>query len=200
MMRSSISLRGLLLVALSSFALAGCGGGGGNNGGGCTTFGAVCLYTPLEPAARTPCGDVTEYCDPTSTAAPNLACLTTPKSDGSGPSQVTLTGFVHVFSSGPDSANVSIALFAASDLAGGADPTTVTPLAHTVAMLDPTTQRACDALAANGCSIPSATGCTLPVCNDGLDGRTDPRWGLGLGLRVVRALVRLEQALTARPS
>jgi hypothetical protein len=138
-------------------------------------FGAVCLFPPLDPAARTPCGDVTEYCDKTSQSAPNLGCLTTPKPDGSGPATTTLSGFVHVFSSGPDSGNVFVALYDAAALAGGADPTTLTPLAQTVAMLDPATQRACDATAANGCSIPSATGCTLPKCNDGLMGRTDDR-------------------------
>src|SRR5947207_2620185 len=41
--------------------------------------------------------------------------------------------------------------------------------------LDPATQRACDATAANGCVVPSATGCMLPKCNDGLMGRTDDR-------------------------
>jgi hypothetical protein len=161
-----------------AFFFAGCGGNTNNNsdgGGSCTNFGPVCLSAPLTTAARTPCGDVTEYCDKTSTAAPNLSCLTTPKSDGSGPATVTLTGFVHAFSAGPDSGGVSLALYDAATLAGGADPMTVTPIAKTVAMLDPATQRACDLVAANGCSIPSATGCTLPKCNDGLSGRTDDR-------------------------
>jgi hypothetical protein len=90
-----------------------------------------------------------------------------------GPSKVTLTGFVHVFSSGPDSTNVSLAIYDAAALSGGADPKSATPLQTTTATLDPATQRACDASAANGCSIPSATGCQLPKCNDGLQGRTD---------------------------
>lgn len=159
-----------LVLAL---ALIGCGGSNDTNRTGCTPFGAVCLFTPLEAANRTPCGDVTEYCDKTATAAPNLACLTAPKPDGSGPATVTLTGFVHVFSSGPDSGNVTVQLFDAAQLQGGGEPTN--PITQVVAMLDPATQRACDGTAANGCSIPSATGCTLPKCNDGLNGHSDDR-------------------------
>ena len=86
---------------------------------------------------------------------------------------MTLTGFVHVFSSGPDSGNVTVTVYDAAALAGGADPVSVTPLGQTVAMLDPTTQRACDALAANGYSVPITASCTLPKCNDGIDGRSD---------------------------
>jgi hypothetical protein len=154
---------------MKSFVLAllltGCGNSPNNNNSGCTTFGGVCLFPPLDPAARTACGDVTEYCDKTATAAPNLACLASPKLDGSGPATTRLTGFVHVFSSGPDSEGLTIAVYDAAALAGGADPATVTPLASTVAALDPATRRACDRTAANGCSIPSATGCQIPKCN-----------------------------------
>src|SRR5258706_8168557 len=130
----------LLLLAL----VAACGGKTNNNGDGggpaCTAFGAVCLFTPTGPATRTPCGDVTEFCDPTSTPKPNLACLTgTPAPRPPTPATVTLTGFVHVFSSGPDSKNVSIAVYDAVQLKGGALPSTLTPLATQVAMLDAAT-------------------------------------------------------------
>jgi hypothetical protein len=160
-----------------AFLLMGCGDGNNNNMmmTGCTQLGGVCLFAPLTIAARTACGDVTEYCSEDGSTTPNLACLTTPKSDGTGPAKVTLTGFVHVFSSGPDSSNVSVAVYDAAALQGGADISTVTPIAQTVAQLDPATQRACDASAANGCSIPLAGGCTLPVCNDGLGGHSDDR-------------------------
>jgi hypothetical protein len=163
-------MRGLILVGV---LVAGCGSGSGGNGGGCTQFGAVCLFPPTQAAVRTACGDVTEYCDSGAQPMPNLTCLATPKSDGSGPATVTLTGFVHVFSSGPDSTNVLVAVYDAASLANGADPKNVSPIAMTTATLDPSTQRACDATAANGCSIPSASGCALPVCNDGLNGHND---------------------------
>jgi hypothetical protein len=160
-----------------AFLLMGCGDNSNNNMmmTGCTQLGSVCLFAPTVPAARTPCGDVTEYCATDGTTAPNLSCLVTPKMNGAGPSTVTLTGFVHVFSSGPDSANVSVAVYDAATLASGSDIAAVQPIAQTVAMLDPATQRACDATAANGCSIPLAGGCTLPVCNDGLNGHGDDR-------------------------
>jgi hypothetical protein len=155
---------------------AGCSGNGGPATTGCVAFGPVCLFPTLAPAQRTGCGDVVEYCDARGSGAPNLACL-----GGAGPappaapSTVTLTGFVHAFSAGPDTTGLSVTVLDAAALAGGADPATVTPLAATVVSLDPATQRACDRDAARGCSLPSATGCTLPRCNDGLGGRVDDR-------------------------
>jgi hypothetical protein len=163
---------------LLALLLAGCGKGstGSDAGSSCTSFGGVCLYAPTQPAARTACGEVAEFCDATATPAPNLGCLTSaPPMRPDKPATLTLTGFVHVFSSGPDSRNLSVAVYDAALLAGGADPSTVTPMATTVVMLDPTMMRACDADARYGCSIPSATGCTLPVCNDGLNGRPNDR-------------------------
>ena len=62
----------------------------------------------LGGSSRTACGDVTEFCDKTSTAAPNLACLATPKQNPAGPATVTVTGFIHVFSSGPNANGVSV--------------------------------------------------------------------------------------------
>jgi hypothetical protein len=158
----------LVLVLLAT----GCGSNSNSNNSSCTPFGSVCLFAPLETANRTPCGDVTEYCDKTNTATPNLACLSTPKPGGSGPATVTLTGFVHVFSSGPDSGNVTVEVFDAAQVGAG-DPTN--PIGQVTTKLDPATQRACDASAQNGCSIPSATGCQLPVCADGLNGHAENR-------------------------
>jgi hypothetical protein len=142
----------------------------------CTTLpgGTACIEDPTLAAVRTPCGDVTQYCDPTSSPAPNLTCLTSPSlSPPATPATVTLTGFVHVFSSGPNSDKLTVQLFDAATLQSGTDPAGVTPLASLATALDPTTQRACDTDGAKGCSIPLANGCTLPVCNDGLDGRPD---------------------------
>jgi hypothetical protein len=136
--------------------------------------GTACIPDPTTAAVRTACGDVTQYCDPTSNPAPNLTCLPSPTvSPPATPATVTLTGFAHVFSSGPDSDKLTVQLFDATTLQSGSDPAGVTPLASLTTALDPATQRACDTDAAKGCSIPLADGCTLPVCNDGLAGRPD---------------------------
>ncbi|HEY7957379.1 MAG: hypothetical protein ACHQ17_11040 [Polyangia bacterium] len=164
-------------AGLIAILVAGCGGNHqvtGDLGGGCTTIDGVCLTPAPLAAVRTACGDVTEYCDPAGKPAPNLACLATPPALKPGPAAATLTGFIHVFSSGPDSKNVSVAIYDAAPLLAGMDLSAVTPLATIASTtLDPATERACDADAKNGCSIPSTTGCTLPVCGDGLNGRPD---------------------------
>lgn len=86
---------------------------------------------------------------------------------------MTLTGFVHVFSSGPDSNNVSVQVYDAATLTGGADPAGLMAIGSQVSTLDPATQRACDSDSTKGCSLPLAAGCMLPTCNDGLAGRVD---------------------------
>jgi hypothetical protein len=85
---------------------------------------------------------------------------------------VTLTGFVHVFSSGPDSNNVRVQVFDASTVTAN-NPATQQSIGAVTATLDPATQRACDADAAKGCSLPLMNGCMQPSCNDGLGGRAD---------------------------
>jgi hypothetical protein len=167
-----------LILVVSTLAFIGCGGSSGNADGGmtgCTTFGSVCLYAPATPAARTQCGNVTEYCDKTSMATPNLACLATPLQNPAAPAAITMTGFIHVFSSGPDSTNLSVAVYDAAPLLAGTDIKTATPIAQGKFALDPTTQRACDTDKANGCSIPSLTDCAVPVCGDGLMGRPNDK-------------------------
>jgi len=162
-------MRGIALA----LTLAACGGSGNNNtdggGGTCNApnqmVNGYCLSPSGMAAARTQCGDVTEYCDKTGKPAPNLACLTNPMMPPAGPSTVTLTGWVHVFSNGPDSKGVSIQIFDAATLTGGADITTASPIATLAASsLDPATQRACDMDGAIGCTIPMAGGCTTPTC------------------------------------
>ncbi len=167
-----------LALTLSVAALAACGNSTNQNTdmpqSACTMFGKSCLATPLAASERTPCGEVTDFCDAAAVKAPNLACLgQTGGAPPAGPAKVTLTGFVHPFSSGPNSNGLTVQLFEAAAITAGADPATATPLAQTTVMLDPATQRACDTDAAKGCSLPSATGCALPICNDGLAGRTD---------------------------
>ncbi len=173
--------RALVHLSLSATVVllaASCGGSANTNTdmpqSGCTVFGKSCLPTPLAAAVRTPCGQVTEFCDAAANPTPNLTCLgQTGGTPPAGPAKVTLTGFVHPFSSGPNSNDLTVQVFDAAAITGGADPATATPIAQTTVTLDPATQRACDMDAAKGCSLPSATGCALPVCNDGLSGRTD---------------------------
>lgn len=162
-------MRGLAFA----LALAACGGSGNNNsdggGGTCPAPGQMvngyCLQPSGMAAARTQCGDVTEFCDKTGKSMANLGCLTNPAMPPAGPSTVTLTGWVHVFSNGPDSKGVSIQIFDAAALTGGADITAATPIATLAAStLDAATQRACDMDGKIGCTVPLAGGCTTPTC------------------------------------
>jgi hypothetical protein len=161
-----------LLVLAITF---GCNGAPQGSGAMCSPLvdGGACFYAPTLAAQRTQCGDVTEYCDKSGVSAPNLTCLgQSGPAPGASPALVTMTGFVHVFSSGPDSNNVKVEVFDASTITA-ADPANQTAMATVTSALDPATQRACDTDLGKGCSIPLANGCTLPVCNDGLGGRAD---------------------------
>jgi hypothetical protein len=179
----------LATLALPLLVLAiafGCSGKPQGSGAMCTTIGGgdggvvdggadlgTCFYAPTLAAQRTPCGAVTEYCDKTSVSTPNLDCLNKiGPAPGAPPVTVTLTGFVHVFSSGPDSNGVKVQVFDAASITA-TDPGTQNPIASLTSALDPATQRACDADGSKGCSLPLASGCQLPVCNDGLMGRAD---------------------------
>jgi len=161
------------------FIASSCGGsssGPDGQSGNCTKFGDSCLASPTQVAVRTPCGEVSEFCDPWMIPAPSLGCLeATLSASPATPASVTLTGFVHVFSSGPDAKGLTVQVFPQSALADGADPATLTPMAQQAISLDPTTQRACDADPAKGCSLPATGGCTLPICNDGLSGHSDDK-------------------------
>jgi len=179
MKRIIVALLGLPLLVLAAFSCAGkpqgsgvtCTTLGGGTGG--ADMGGACFFPATLAAARTPCGDVTEYCDKSAVAAPNLDCLgKTAPAPGASPAKVTLTGFVHVFSSGPDSSNVKVQVFDAA-MVTATNPAMQQALGSVSATLDPATQRACDADATKGCSLPLANGCALPVCNDGLGGRAD---------------------------
>lgn len=165
-------------AALFALALLGCGshhlGPSDGGTGGCTTIDGICLTPAGMPAQRTACGDVTDYCDPQSKPMPNLSCLSSPPMLKAGPKTVTLTGFIHAFSAGPDSKGIAVAIYDGAPLLAGMDIAQATPIA-TIAQtaLDPSTERACDADGKYGCTVPSMTGCSLPVCDDGLDGRPD---------------------------
>ncbi|HEY2749331.1 MAG TPA: hypothetical protein VGL86_32155, partial [Polyangia bacterium] len=138
----------LVFPALALAIAVGCNGKPQGNGVMCSELvdGGGCFYPPTVAAARTQCGDVTEYCDTTGVMAPNLGCLTAPMppAAGAAPASVTLTGFVHVFSSGPDSNNVRVQVFDATTVTQN-DPAQGQTLGTVTAALDPTTQRACDA-------------------------------------------------------
>lgn len=167
------------LVFATALLAIGCGGSGNNGGdggtGGCEMVagGTACFSAATLAAARTQCGDVSEYCDKSGTTTPNLDCLgKTAPAPGASPAKVTLTGFVHVFSSGPDSSNVKVQVFDAS-MVTASNPAMQQAIGAVTAALDPTTQRACDSDGAKGCSLPLTNGCALPTCNDGLNGRAD---------------------------
>ena len=171
-----IVLAALFLSLLSIVAFS-CSGKPQGSGVMCSTLGGAdmgaCFYPATLAAARTQCGDVSEYCDKSGVTAPNLGCLgKTGPAPGAPPAKVTLTGFVHVFSSGPDSNNVKVQVFDAAQVTAS-NPATQQTLGSLTAMLDPSTQRACDADGAKGCSLPLQNGCMLPLCNDGLGGRAD---------------------------
>lgn len=162
-------------VLAGALLLIGCSGKRQGDGApGCTPFdGAGCFYPATAPATRTQCDDVTTYCDTTGVTTPNLGCLSKgPPAPGATPARVTLTGFVHAFSNGPDTSGTLVQVFEASSLDSGTDPAAVTPLGSQKVTLEWATQRACDLDGAKGCSIPLAGGCTLPTCNDG--GPIDP--------------------------
>jgi hypothetical protein len=170
----------LAALAFACATAVACSGGSSNNNDlgqtMCTMIEGLCIRPPATPTVvkRTACGEVTEFCDKTNQPAPNLSCLSNIPMPSGAPTEVTLTGFVDVFSSGPNSSGVSVYVYDAAALLGGAAISTVTPIAKLDnVQLDQATQRACDKENKNGCSIPSRTECMLPVCGDGLDGRPD---------------------------
>lgn len=175
-MRRSIVLFAMLIGCGSSTGKS--DGGGSNCMAGQVLFDKVCVTTPTAEAARTQCGDVTEYCDKSGASSPVLRCLTAaPGTRPATPAKVTLTGFVHPFSGGTSNSPVVIQILREADLAGGADPTDatkVTPIATVTigfdrsTATDPTQFRACDKDPKVGCIAVTPDACVAPVCNDGL--------------------------------
>jgi hypothetical protein len=187
------------IVIAATFALValGCGGGGNNNqdGGGSlcvepsveytpTQSGgwqSVCMFGASVEATRTQCGEVTERCDKTGTAAPDLSCITTPTTDEpASPATVTLTGFATVFSAGPDSKKIRVEVYDATTVGSpealaGATPigtfTTDLPASGTP---DDDAVRACPTEQVNkdekiGCVSPASASCS-PACQDSVTG------------------------------
>lgn len=136
-------------------------------------LGGSCFVRPTAPIARTACGVFRDFCGDGSTTSPQLACL-----DGTAATpvdkRVTVTGFVGVFATGPDTDNLTIQAFEQSTLATGSNPATLTPFARASTartLTDATTMRACDADSTVGCVTPATT-CSID-CADGLEGRAD---------------------------
>lgn len=150
-------------------ALGGASACGGDNGSGadaaptgpCVRSSSLSMPWPSEadpqfcmrawdntkPAAElTECGDVFENCSGSGTA-PDFACIDNPPGQPPAtPDTVTLTGYVDVFSSGPNSNQARIQVFRQTDLDGVTDITTATPIATQDIVLDMTTlaeARAC---------------------------------------------------------
>ncbi len=93
----------------------------------------------------TECDEVLENCSTTG-ATPNFDCLATPTEHPPTPATVTMTGFVDVFSSGPNADGARIQVFRHSQLEGITDIASVTPIATFDIVLDDTTlagARAC---------------------------------------------------------
>ncbi|MSP63996.1 MAG: hypothetical protein EXR72_27370 [Myxococcales bacterium] len=174
------------LFLVAALLLVACGGGTQSTVeclGSTQKFGSVCLTKPTVDAVRTKCGDVTEFCDKAGAPKPNLACLTAaPKMRPATPDKVTLTGFVHPFSSGTSNSTVTIQVFKAADLIGGADPDQAPQVvpATTVdfvpgAAKDFAKFRACDTDPQIGCVPIAPAACKAPACSDGLEGRSDDK-------------------------
>lgn len=149
-------------VFMGSFA--GCGGGG--SGADSAPVGAcpVSPFTmawPSEDDARfclipwdaskpelvlTECGEVFENCSDIG-STPNFGCVDNPPdTPPATPATVTMTGFVDVFSSGPNADGARVEVFRESDLAGASGFDGATPLASADVELDATTlatARAC---------------------------------------------------------
>ncbi len=154
---------GLLGSTFLSAALLACGGGGsdvdsGPSGPCSGTYhmawpdddsAELCLLpwnTSKDDLVLTECGEVFESCSD-SGATPNFTCLDDPPgAPPSTPATVTLTGFVDVFSSGPDADQARIQVFTPDQLDGVDDFDTVTPTASFDIVLDETSlaaARAC---------------------------------------------------------
>jgi len=154
----------LVTVALSlSLSATGCGDDGGASAdagptGPCTgTYGQAwpdddnaefCMLpwdTTKPEMVLTECGEVFENCSEAG-PTPDFSCLDNPGTPPATPAMVTMTGYVDVFSSGPNANQARIQVFRASQLDGVADPDTVTPIAQTDVVLNDTTlvnARAC---------------------------------------------------------
>jgi len=154
-----------LLVTLLFAALlfGGCGGGGNDVDSGPTgpCTGTYSMAWPSEDAAEfcmlpwdttkpelvlTECGEVFERCSD-SGPTPNFSCVDTPPGPPpADPATVTLTGWVDVFSSGPNADKARIQIFRASALDAVDDIESASPLAEFDIALNETTlidARAC---------------------------------------------------------
>lgn len=95
-------------------------------------------WTSADPAlVLTECGEVFEACSSIG-STPDLSCLDGQGTPPATPATVTMTGFIDVFSSGPNADKARVQIFRASDLTGGADFATANPIAESDIVLDQT--------------------------------------------------------------
>ena len=82
------------------------------------SFEGACLAKePTKESQRTQCGEIVEDCDKTAKTIPTLDCFTKPAPQPpAGPAKVTLTGFIDVFSSGPDADGIIVQVYDAATL------------------------------------------------------------------------------------
>src|SRR5689334_13905329 len=150
-------MRKMAVLALLMMSAAGCGGGGDDDGMDCTggvvpDTGCSCAYPKKNPGSlvctrdiaagtaevkRTQCSDIREFCARDGVVAPKLACLAGGNTnEPADPATVTLTGWVDVFSSGPDSNDVTIEVYDAAQLDAATSIDSVTPLGKVTVVLD----------------------------------------------------------------
>ncbi|MCA9669145.1 MAG: hypothetical protein KC503_26295 [Myxococcales bacterium] len=75
------------------------------------SYDGLCYNEPKSDGKRTQCGDIVENCDDSGKNEPALACWSAPPALPQGPTSVTLTGYVDVFSSGPNADGVTIEVY-----------------------------------------------------------------------------------------
>ncbi len=131
------SLRWVSVCALlASFAASGCSDddqvGNDNNNNenqglscgaqfGESESGETCVYNTLSETTRTECGGqngIWEDCDDAGNTTPDLSCLGQADTPPANPPTVTLTGFLDVFSGGPEPIDVKVQVFDPDDLVG----------------------------------------------------------------------------------
>jgi hypothetical protein len=139
----------------------------------------LCYQAATTAATRTACsGDISRECDPSGSSAPARACLGKTPPDGGvvDVEGATLTGFIHAWQNGPDTTDLTVTVYDATQLADGIDPASVPPLGQQGFSLgrwdydmgrlgeEPGQRRPCDVDLVVGCA-PTGTSCG--ECADG---------------------------------
>lgn len=153
MSRVRISFVHCFSVVVAASAIA-CGGGGGDGADAGDTGPCVGTFNMAWPSIDDPqfcmlqwdttkpglelteCGEVFELCSNSGPVA-DFSCIDTPPGDPpETPDTVTITGFVDVFSSGPNSNNARVFIYRESEIADTDNLDAATPLASFDVVLD----------------------------------------------------------------